>query len=459
MLNNDLLEVVRYKYLNDYLFFSDRLDEDFIDMETLLKSDTFKDYFKMHLKFISKELLSYPMEVMPNIKEIMKYVLKSHDDEALVNELMSYYSNIHKYSNDFYSNQLYTKKNRYKDYMNKNIKWDDKEFIKSLRYDYITAMSFSAQNENYVVIYLRELILNRNYVMSLKRLLKEFPDLFDDQNIERRTLSILDTNVDLLSSYDYDAVSQYVRVNKEVRKEAYKIELSELKDFKDECADLINRICKKKASGFNMKVMNSYKDNLKIEKYLNDGGEIEISYEGLKRQIDQRLKEFWSDESHKKTFLDLLDGKKQEMIAQLKGNEKNEFLKEYNNYLIKFNMSDVDKDKNMTNELIKRTSEKEIIKESLKSIFTKNYKKLNTILESSKYDLELFLLYFLSDKDFKKEIEKYKDNCELHYSINRFYKDVKELFDDEILKSRTLELLELDNSKGSKKVKRKIKGE
>lgn len=415
MSNDERLQSYIIKKFNDAMFVSSNIKE---VMESTDK-ELFEDpMYLSELLEVLNEMQNnqiYPESAIKNIGILLDNI-KSNTD--LVNILRIKYDIVKDMepSNKFYMNEYY---NKFYSMRNKN-KYDQNEVVKSVIYDHQTLIELIDQD--------RSIKENPYYVYSIKKILIEFPEIFLDKRINEKAIKILEKNI-----------------NEEPSKRLIN-KIKHIDKYNSLMFDPINF----KSMYYYVVTQNMMVNECNIEDIIYSDTSYGVNYitDFVYSMIDNEL---IYNESTKKSIADIMYVLRNYNSEKLDRKEYRKFLEKYNDHLGKLNGLEINPNLYFDTEYELRTKGFDRIKYLFKPLYTERL-----ILN----DLEILNMYIVDEEEFKEKKEEYKNNDKIYLSINKFLNINPTMFDDEIIKERTLELLNNRYPKNkilSKKIKKNYK--
>ncbi|MDD3452876.1 MAG: hypothetical protein PHN42_01175 [Bacilli bacterium] len=440
------LEINEYYFdlLNDYLFFSKDINKDLNEIKDILLQIDYLNYFDNHLDKIFKNSI-YPSDIVNNINQTINYIGKliekdkeREDYDILKGIYYRIYGRflLNKINNSYeiYYNEFAHKFNDLDFYLKNNYQIIYKETIeKSLRFDFTVMQSYFLDSNNFINSINDLFSNNPYYLLSIKKFLYDFPKIFLDDKIKKRTINVLEYNI---------ALCEEARENKEDNKYL---------NFINENKELIERIKK-----VNIKSMDNSLDIIDFKQIFN----ITIIKKIIASNIDLEKSEFknYIVTEEFMEFLNVFIDKSYEYIGNSdkhKINELIDFICEQNNTEIikiktnelKTKMQQIKLD-NVNMYRKESTYKKKIHELVIDDVINYIYEDLNTELAEEEmrfsihYDYEVIKAYICDEEEFIKKIKKkiFIDENFL-YTMNLFLDNYPSLFSSKKILNRTLTIL------------------
>lgn len=395
---------------NDTLFFDNDIYETLENSKKIILSD---DYLESLCSKIGdmKEQLFYPKKAIDNIENIIDYIKENIENS---NELLDYIIEEFEYikqmpcSDKIYISELMIKFIDVDLYLDLQKLKINKEMIENSIYFDLIAL--------YDLTHDSEIKSSDYYILSLKKFIHDFPEMFLDENINSKALEILDKNA----------------LNKDAERLRYKI--TNIKKFINNNFDYV----KFKALFDYVLVQNMIIDKENINRYKDFIDEELLNT--VYYIIDNNL---ISSEIERKNLLEIVNIYKENTTKDLTKDELKQFLAIHNDYIGKINLMDPSDDK-MT------VSEYQIRQKRIHYMF--NNLNIGYLIEC---DLCVLYMYLIDDQEYQKKIKKI-DHKDLYLSINKFLKLAPSIFDNKIIYDRTMDMLDSNNIE-TRKTKNKVK--
>lgn len=394
-----------------------------ITIEAMLFEDDLKD---IDLQELSKDIN------LDTILEILNEASYGHYPQIVMNNIGKVIDSLKNISNPKIEEII----NKYEQI--KNIKTDEKVYLIEAFYkvmdstylkylDYITldkealkdSIRFDSVTINTLINNDMEILETELYIYSIKKFLIEFPEMFLDKHINKRTLQILEKNKNI----------------KDSERLTYKIK----------------HIDKFTQNNFNLIIYKSLYDYIVLQNMLNNNKIFNDNIdkinsdviENLYRIIDEKL---IKDEKNKDIAYRIIYEYKDKELEKLNQEEKKKFIEKINNYIGKLNSIREYNNDIIISEYVTRLDGINKIKYLFKAL------ELDNLIIK---DLQIMNLYMFDEEKYieKREEINHKD---IYLSINKFLKLTPSIFDDETIYKRTIELLD-NNDYKTKKVKNKVK--
>lgn len=456
-----------YQYLNIYLFFKPDLEKLLPSFNSILGNTEYLKILKQMLEKMVSEY-HYPKEAYHNIGMILPYIERNieldGEQEKLLEECFNIYQQIEHFSNDYFYDEFDIKYNDLKDYLFDSIHvWSKKDMIESICYDYFVYVSLSSSSSKYIEQYMPEFILNKKYILSINKILYEAPFILEVEEFKDRIKGILKANITYLEDiedeqFDLEVLNLYARKNYEVPKaKQITIPIEELQDFKQKNLNLLEKIDHNRDYLFTFEYFKTYYESLKLEYHLffdYDYDVSDISLNTIYSYLETSKRDKLLGNNQKNELINVMDQKKQELLSNMKPEDKKTFLKEYNKNLVELNEYVPNELGNKWNQVLDRLDFGQYLIKWIKTYISDPHA-LDEVFTSQEYDLDIFDMYLLSDEEFE-QIKKRFVTPYTAYCIRKFSEDSEHLFLDPLIYSRTKEVLTLENTKNSRKVLRKI---
>ena len=326
----------------------------------------------------------YPKEIVDNIGKLIE-LLKNNTTHELLNKIELKYNEIKDYE---YSDEVYYEEAMLKVF-NINSAMDEsynKEVLRnSIIFDYYTFTSLLDDNI--------KIDQNYFYILSIKKFLLTYPDMFKDKDIRRRAFNILNKN-------KYEETDHLIYKIKHINKHQNTFNYGEFK-----------------ALVYYLIVESMVYDR----EYIKEKEEL-INYQTI-RQLYQIIDDnLISNESVKNNMYVILFKFKELYIDNLDKENKKELLNEYNNYIGKLN------------------SNNEYDFDLKKSEHKLRYDILDK-LENIEYDISSLLNQDLNYLNYLTTSTEIENTDKIYLSINKCIALAPSLFDDPDVYNRTMTLL------------------
>lgn len=204
------MQKYRDKLLLEFLMFSKEIDKEILDFsDSLLQMDINSIY-----------------ELVENIEEGNIYT--KHNIDNLIKVVKFLKSNLGEYENimytllsvvpsyDIYYNEYLNKWNVLESSIEYNYNSVPTKLIEdSIRFDYYAFSTFFVSPNDYISKFLRNLYHNNLYLLFVNKLLKEYPDAVLEPIVQKRISSILQFNIDTIENED--AIKENKRLLNQVK--------------------------------------------------------------------------------------------------------------------------------------------------------------------------------------------------------------------------------------------------
>lgn len=412
-----------YEVFLDYLAFSPNILE---DLKSIPKEMYLNKEFLIFLKYEFDNAATthyYPSEVYDNLMCFLNKIYKQLDledeelDKLYDQVLISFTNAMQNTSNNYYYDEYQLKYSTVEDL--KNLRYISKEkLIESIRYDFYVLNSFFLPKEEYEKI-LSNKLDNDNYLLSLKKILKEAPEIFIDEDKEARALQVL-VNIYKEKEKNNEEVT-------EVNKQMYKL-MHILKTCKNGYYNEEEFMQMYYYTILKLKIINNSKnDNLVNERllyaayslildensYYNEE-EKEILSEILFQNSCTKREELKNDKEQLKEFLIVHN----EALSKLNTRKPN------NVGIVEYEISNIYEVKNIIGKTIayNNPNKREQIKKE--------------VIDSILMDQQL-MNYYIFNTDLN-----IKDKRLISISIKKLYRFIPSIFEDNSIYSKTINLLE-----------------
>lgn len=427
------MEKYRDLLLLEFLMFSKDIDSEILEFsDSLLEIDN--NTIEELIERIKNENV-YTEHNIENLKKVVKFLEpKLGEYEDIMYELCSVIP-----SNDIY----------YYEFMNK---WDvleneiknlystvSKKFLEeSIRFDFYAFSSLTVSSIDYVEKFLPNLIHNSLYILFIRKLLSEYPDALLNKKLRNRIISILELDIKTLE--DDETIKYLQKLLKQVNYFGAnkKVEIFDYEKFEyHRNKALIEHL------------ITSDVDLDKYHEYLISDYFIEQLRTYIEVYDLPEMKElFLYDEQMKESIKDILS-------YILKYRQDNNYKIIYNTLLFKLSkLQPAEKLDFYVTEAMNKYTPKEILETAHQKDFL-----LNDINGSLQADYLILESYNLPEENFNNIL----DSINLEYYIMWFKKMMKvdcNFFYNDILKRRTIKILEAleqkSNDKNIQKMKKKI---
>ena len=292
------------------------------------------------------------------------------------------------------------------EFMNNAYVLSEDSLCESLKCDYDFLIMLDSSSVNYISLPYTNLLLDKNIIYSINKLLKDNRDLLKYKDIKKRINTILNINLKLISNIDEEVRDLYEEKNNK------KLDLKEVEVFSELNLNAINMINNPKIKPFNIDSIKLYYDFLKIENYLNS--------EHLDKKND--ISKILLDNIY--YYIDNVDSitlkNKLKLISLL--NKKKDNINDYElnvlkDYIKKVDLKEtlIDNDRyefEMRSNIFTYVKAKAALLKGDNSLYKK-------IISAEEKDLYVFELLIMDDEYFNKNIM-YFNTLSFEYSIKKF---------------------------------------
>lgn len=231
MKNNIQEKIDNYYYdlLDDYILFSKNIDNDLELLSNILLDIKYLEYLDSHISKIIEESI-YPLKIKQNLDKLISHIDKliKKSDLENIDEIKKIYYRIYgrKELNNFESsydiyNLEFTKKiNCLQIYLDSNTQIIPVETLEnSIQFDFMVMNSYRLDNNSYLSN-LSNLVDNKYYIWTINKFLYDTPEIFFNETIKKRTLSVLNYNIasceDLSDELNRLEYQQFIDENKKL---------------------------------------------------------------------------------------------------------------------------------------------------------------------------------------------------------------------------------------------------
>lgn len=429
-------------YLIEYLMFCKNIEKELqISEKNIVNHDFIKTLIVAVDQIVENNV--YPKECIDKLIIVIDF-LKEKVDSKLLEEAAIKIKEIHQYSYQIYQSNLCFKINRIQDVKGHSfMAWPKEAIEKSIREDFDNLGTLTFPLEYDSITNMK--ILDQNYLFTLKKIMFVYPEIFQEPIIQKNALKVLEGNQKILVSketllelfnrknYGFSSIQE----NEEQLKQL-------IENFQLENEDLLRKIRNPKKlrniSPFNFYEFNIYKDQIMTEAKiccsqdfvdLSKRKEDTVLLQNIYDLIDYNAENKVYDLSSKQKLYDILN----ELKENYHGSDKAEFLKKYNEQLVKLNETE-----GIKSVLLRQLSKLKLsLTEDLKLWEDPELQK--DLIESINIDYLILLSYGLEGEDYLNLKKFFLSDIDYIYSIRRFLSEENMLFEDPTIREKTIQVL------------------
>lgn len=446
MTNKEIQFATKYKtltfiYLNDILFFSDNLNKDIEENKKLILNDDYLKVLNNQISIIIK-YKTCPEEIKNNVNILISFIEKNKQDsesKKIIEDIRANLNTWNNYSYDYFYNQFVIKYNALKNFNNNDyIVWNKKDMLESIRFDLDVILLLVYSDDHFLFKYSNDYIFNKKFIYSIRRILNDSKDLFDNIDFTNKILMVLKTNIILCQNIDLDAIKLYRKQN--YNDDSY-VSKEEIENFVSENKQLKDTIESKNKLSFRYDILRQTYMHFYIENYLFNNGKLDerkLSLEDIYIFVDEVYDQPFTLKSKNKLIC---------ILDKLKKNSDNLNIEEYNKYLVMVNSLKIgDVGYKETNNYLKNRITSNNLFYYIKS------DNLIDLVDSIDFDFKTMELFMMSDNEYKDNRQKYY-NQKTIYCLNYILNYNPYLIIDETLYQRVVDIIENTNIKKSQKKK------
>ena len=422
--------------LCDLLLFTSNIDTELKKYQEFILNPTFTYIFEQLIELISEKEVIYPEVARYNALKILDFI----KENSYFNNIEKCYQNINEmteFSDDRYNFEYIIKHNSLNDITNQKQEWSKQEFEESLKYDFYVINSLGLSKEEFINKHIINFLLDKKFIYSINRFLYTMPDIIKIPEVYNLVELTLRTNSSLINSLSKDFKKNYIIKN---CKDNPEILDSDIKVFEEMNENTYMSLKNIDIACYSNYETRQYYSFLKVQNYLYAQNSIELDKIDINNIIDYIDLVDEIEDIARYKLIDALDSKKSEITK--------EELPIYNKYLIKLNS--LQTAQNRYQKIVEL--ENKIFPDEYIKILVELYIKNSSNLVDEICSVENDLSFFETITGFnEQEIpEGYP------YIIRKFLLQCPSIFLNKKIHKKVLEILDNNNQKHSRKVKRKI---
>jgi hypothetical protein len=445
-------------YLIEYLIFApiSELDTILNEEKDMIETDFFTDYLCEYIRAIN-ESKNYPKQIKENLFKIVSF-LENIKGNSNIDKLKEEVIKLDTDSYDKYLSEFELRYVTYDNLINKTTEVIDMDaFSSNLKLDYQFLCSMYVVDDTYNESFLPKFSMNKEYLSSVKKILTLCPDLLKLKEFKERIVYQLNYNIQNGKERTKDIIKRYVLNNYDLtKKDIIVINDFDYDNFITDSEDLLFQVEK-----------NKFINDLSFTQFYYYLKLINQLYSDKKATSFPReiLYGFIEDNEKFTLITENLRDKLYSIMGEVRKNLAGDALIEFNEYLSRLNVIDIDDNYVKASIFTCRATKKEYldyIVTRIINIMTGIYEVIQTpntyimdeVNDSVIYDFPNLNILLLPDNEY--EIEKVHIKY-LEHSVIEYLKRYPDLFLNKKILDRTIEYLENKEDKEIQKIVKKLK--